>query len=154
MKNFFWRSNYFQAQTTFLHFLAGLPSCFTPGPELFLNGSVYSAVNCIPQSNLSLCCLISISFNSSFRAKVCLQMLKTELRKYICRNFTVQVLVTSSVDGDALSGICYVGNRDLVNLNRFVCGPLIVYLSLGGFFLFLGFINLFRIRTSIKKVTT
>ena len=65
---------------------------------------------------------------------------------------TFQVFVTSAVDGDALAGICFVGSRDVMNLNRFVLVPFIVYLAMGGFFLLLGIVSLFNIRTSIKKV--
>ncbi|XP_026691552.2 frizzled receptor [Ciona intestinalis] len=65
---------------------------------------------------------------------------------------SITVLAMSSVDGDVLSGICFVGNQSTKTLRGFVLAPLVVYLALGGLFLFLGFVNLFRIRTSIKKV--
>jgi len=58
----------------------------------------------------------------------------------------------SRVDGDDLSGICYVGSQDVESLRGFVSIPLLVHLGLGGLFLLLGFVNLFRIRKSIKKV--
>nr|CAB3247788.1 Cifrz Frz5/8 frizzled receptor [Phallusia mammillata] len=64
---------------------------------------------------------------------------------------SITVLAMSSVDGDALSGICYVGNQDSRSLRGFVAIPLLVYLSLGGLFLFLGFLNMFRIRKTIRK---
>lgn len=70
-------------------------------------------------------------------------------------SFTVncsQVLAMSSVDGDALAGICYVGNQDSRSLRGFVAVPLLIYLSLGGLFLFLGFLNMFRIRKTFQKV--
>ncbi|XP_076822038.1 frizzled-5-like isoform X2 [Clavelina lepadiformis] len=65
---------------------------------------------------------------------------------------SITVLAMSRVDGDSLSGICYVGNESTSSLRAFVIAPLLVYLVLGALFLFLGFLNLFRIRTSIKKV--
>ena len=64
----------------------------------------------------------------------------------------MQVLAMSSVDGDALSGICYVGNQSLTNLRVFVIIPLVIYLGIGGLYLILGVMNLFRIRKTIKKV--
>uniref|UniRef100_H2YUB1 Uncharacterized protein n=1 Tax=Ciona savignyi TaxID=51511 RepID=H2YUB1_CIOSA len=65
---------------------------------------------------------------------------------------SITVLAMSSVDGDVLSGICFVGNQNTESLLGFVLAPLVVYLALGGLFLFMGFFNLFRIRNSIKKV--
>jgi len=64
---------------------------------------------------------------------------------------TVTVLLTSSVEGDPVSGICYVGIRNVSNLIIFLLVPLIIYLVLGVSFLSAGFISLFRIRTLIKE---
>ena len=63
---------------------------------------------------------------------------------------TIAVLAMSSVDGDTVSGICYVGNQDLNNLRGFVLIPLSVYLIIGSTFLVAGFVSLFRIRRVIK----
>ncbi|GLV34765.1 frizzled 2 [Carabus blaptoides fortunei] len=64
---------------------------------------------------------------------------------------TVAVLVSTAVDGDPVSGICYVGNMNMENLRTFVLAPLLVYLVLGTTFLFAGFVSLFRIRSVIKQ---
>lgn len=64
---------------------------------------------------------------------------------------TVGVLLSGAVDGDPVSGICYVGNMNMENLRTFVLAPLLVYLLVGTSFLFAGFVSLFRIRSVIKK---
>lgn len=64
---------------------------------------------------------------------------------------SIAVLAMSSVDGDPVGGICYVGNQNLENLRGFVLAPLFVYLVLGTSFLFGGFVSLFRIRNAIKR---
>ncbi|ENN75149.1 frizzled-2 [Dendroctonus ponderosae] len=64
---------------------------------------------------------------------------------------TLGVLLSGAVDGDPVSGICYVGNMNTENLQTFVLGPLVVYLILGTSFLLAGFVSLFRIRSVIKK---
>nr|MBE5725745.1 frizzled 2 [Cucujiformia] len=64
---------------------------------------------------------------------------------------TITVLLSGAVDGDPISGICYVGNMNMENLRIFVLSPLLVYLVLGTSFLLAGFVSLFRIRNVIKK---
>ncbi|CAG9773188.1 unnamed protein product [Ceutorhynchus assimilis] len=64
---------------------------------------------------------------------------------------TLGVLLSGAVDGDPVSGICYVGNMNTVNLQTFVLGPLIIYLILGISFLMAVFVSLFRIRNVIEK---
>ncbi|KAG8429262.1 hypothetical protein GDO86_017122 [Hymenochirus boettgeri] len=64
---------------------------------------------------------------------------------------SIAVLALSSVDGDPVSGICYVGNQNLDNLRGFVLAPLVVYLFTGTMFLLAGFVSLFRIRSVIKQ---
>ncbi|XP_078701261.1 frizzled-8-like [Branchiostoma floridae x Branchiostoma belcheri] len=64
---------------------------------------------------------------------------------------TIAVLAMSSVDGDPVSGICYVGNQNLDNLRGFVLAPLMVYLIIGTSFLLAGFVSLIRIRKVIKQ---
>lgn len=63
---------------------------------------------------------------------------------------TIAVLTMSSVDGDPVAGICYVGNQNINNLRGFVLIPLFVYLIIGSTFLVAGFVSLFRIRNVIK----
>ncbi|XP_043988827.1 frizzled-5 isoform X1 [Gambusia affinis] len=64
---------------------------------------------------------------------------------------SIVVLALSSVDGDPVAGICYVGNQSLENLRGFVLAPLVVYLFTGSLFLLAGFVSLFRIRSIIKQ---
>ncbi|XP_023682428.1 frizzled-5 [Paramormyrops kingsleyae] len=64
---------------------------------------------------------------------------------------SIAVLALSSVDGDPVAGICYVGNQNLDNLRGFVLAPLVVYLFTGSLFLLAGFVSLFRIRSVIKQ---
>uniref|UniRef100_A0A8D3BQD0 Frizzled class receptor 8 n=1 Tax=Scophthalmus maximus TaxID=52904 RepID=A0A8D3BQD0_SCOMX len=44
---------------------------------------------------------------------------------------SIAVLALSSVDGDSVAGICYVGNQNLDNLRGFVLAPLVIYLFIG-----------------------
>lgn len=64
---------------------------------------------------------------------------------------SIIILATSNVDGDHISGICYVGNQNMMNLRGFVLAPLILYLLLGTSFLLAGFVSLFRIRDAIRQ---
>nr|KAG5709749.1 hypothetical protein BaRGS_027774 [Batillaria attramentaria] len=64
---------------------------------------------------------------------------------------SIAVLAMSSVDGDPIVGICFVGNQSLENLRGFVLAPLFVYLIIGTSFLLAGFVSLFRIRSVIKQ---
>ncbi|KAL8592348.1 Frizzled-5 [Nucella lapillus] len=64
---------------------------------------------------------------------------------------SIAVLAMSSVDGDPIAGICFVGNQSLENLRGFVLAPLFVYLIIGMSFLLAGFVSLFRIRSVIKQ---
>ncbi|XP_072542711.1 frizzled-5 [Salminus brasiliensis] len=64
---------------------------------------------------------------------------------------SIAVLALSSVDGDPVAGICYVGNQSLESLRGFVLAPLVVYLFSGSLFLLAGFVSLFRIRSVIKQ---
>ena len=64
---------------------------------------------------------------------------------------SIAVLALSSVDGDPVAGVCFVGNQNLNNLRGFVLAPLCFYLVLGASFLLAGFVSLFRIRNVIKQ---
>lgn len=63
---------------------------------------------------------------------------------------TIAILAMNRVDGDALSGICFVGGNNVGALQGFVIVPLFICLILGTFFLFAGFIALIRIRKVLK----
>jgi frizzled protein 4 len=64
---------------------------------------------------------------------------------------TVLVLIFRKVDGDELTGLCYVGNQDLLALTGFVLGPKFTYLIIGTLFLLAGFIALYRMRLAVHK---
>jgi len=64
---------------------------------------------------------------------------------------TITALAVSAVDGDPVSGICYVGNEDLANLRGFVLGPLCAYLLFGACFLVAGFVAMFRVRQDLRR---
>lgn len=63
---------------------------------------------------------------------------------------TITILATGQVDGDLLTGVCYVGIYSVDALRGFVLAPLFVYLFIGTSFLLAGFVSLFRIRTIMK----
>ena len=67
---------------------------------------------------------------------------------------TMLVLFFNGIDGDSLSGICYVGNTSVTNLRYFVLLPLIIYFIVGVCFLIIGFLNLWGIRSNLKKTDT
>lgn len=63
---------------------------------------------------------------------------------------TISVLALAKVEGDILSGVCFVGQLDTHSLGVFLILPLCIYLSIGALFLLAGFVSLFRIRTVMK----
>lgn len=64
---------------------------------------------------------------------------------------TVLVIVFNAIDGDPITGICYVGNTDLQFQRIFVLFPLLVYFIVGVLFLVIGFCNLWSIRNEVQK---
>ncbi|KAM7365872.1 hypothetical protein PAMP_016765 [Pampus punctatissimus] len=64
---------------------------------------------------------------------------------------TITILAMGQVDGDLLTGVCYVGIYNVDALRGFVLAPLFVYLFIGTSFLLAGFVSLFRIRTVMKQ---
>lgn len=64
---------------------------------------------------------------------------------------TIFILITRKVDGDELTGLCFVGNQDLIALTAFVLGPEFTYLIIGTMFLIAGFVAMFKVRTSIQR---
>jgi len=64
---------------------------------------------------------------------------------------TATALALAAVDGDPVSGICYVGNQNVANLRGFVLGPLCAYLLFGTCFLVAGFVAMFRVRRVIRR---
>lgn len=63
---------------------------------------------------------------------------------------TIAILVLTEVDGDELTGVCFVGLSSDTALRGFVLGPLFVYFFIGIFFLLSGFVSLFRVRSVLK----
>nr|XP_039262264.1 frizzled-4-like [Styela clava] len=64
---------------------------------------------------------------------------------------TIIILVMRQVDGDELTGLCYVGNQNTDALTGFVLAPLFTYLVIGTSFLLAGFVSLFRIKKFMKQ---
>ncbi|XP_059149516.1 frizzled-9-like [Physella acuta] len=64
---------------------------------------------------------------------------------------TIIILTMRRVDGDEVTGMCYVGNQDPVALTAFVLVPLILYLIAGFVFILAGFAAMFRIRNDLKQ---
>lgn len=64
---------------------------------------------------------------------------------------TIVVLAIRQVDGDELTGTCYVGSQDSTALAGFVLAPLTVYLTIGTAFIGLGFLALFGVRHDLKR---
>lgn len=65
---------------------------------------------------------------------------------------TLTVVAMGQVEGDMLTGVCYVGVYSVDALRAFVLVPLILYLFTGTSFLLAGFASLLRIRTIMKHV--
>ena len=63
---------------------------------------------------------------------------------------TIAILAMNQVDGDLLSGICFVGGKNLQALRGFLLAPLFFYLVVGSIFLLAGFVALIRIRKVLK----
>lgn len=63
---------------------------------------------------------------------------------------TIIILATKNVEGDVMTGVCFVGLWNVQALQGFVLAPLFFYLVLGTAFLLTGFVSLFRIRTIMK----
>ena len=63
---------------------------------------------------------------------------------------TIAILLMTKVDGDELSGVCFVGLSDLSALRGYVLVPLFVYFFVGATFLLAGFVSLFRVRSVLK----
>lgn len=64
---------------------------------------------------------------------------------------TIVILTLRHVDGDELTGLCYVGNQNPNALMTFVLVPLLAYLVLGSAFILAGFLALIRIRKDLKQ---
>uniref|UniRef100_A0A4W5N383 Frizzled class receptor 2 n=1 Tax=Hucho hucho TaxID=62062 RepID=A0A4W5N383_9TELE len=63
---------------------------------------------------------------------------------------TISILAMGQIEGDVLSGVCFVGLNSLNPIRGFVLAPLFIYLFIGTSFLLAGFVSLFRIRTIMK----
>ncbi|XP_072035921.1 frizzled-9-like [Amphiura filiformis] len=64
---------------------------------------------------------------------------------------TIIVLTLRRMDGDELTGMCYVGNQDIGALTGFVLAPLFIYFAIGTLFIVSGFVYMFRIRKVMKS---
>lgn len=64
---------------------------------------------------------------------------------------TIVILAMARIEGDVLSGVCFVGVYDSQPLLWFVIIPLVTFLLAGTGFLIAGFIAMFHIRTVVKN---
>ncbi|XP_013383285.1 frizzled-9 [Lingula anatina] len=64
---------------------------------------------------------------------------------------TIIILTMRRVDGDELTGLCYVGHQDKTALTAFVLAPLFTYLLLGTAFILAGFVAMVHIRKNLKN---
>lgn len=64
--------------------------------------------------------------------------------------FTIIVLTLRHVDGDELTGLCYVGQQDPNALLYFVIIPLSVFSGVGALVLLLGFVSMTGIRSDLR----
>lgn len=67
---------------------------------------------------------------------------------------TITVLAMGKIEGDSLSGVCYVGFWNQEAINSFVIIPVMICLIIGFLFLLFGFISLWNIRTLMKMEST
>jgi frizzled protein 1/7 len=59
--------------------------------------------------------------------------------------------VLKKVEGDVLTGTCFVGLWDVWSLRWLLITPLLIYLTVGTLFLALGLFSLIKIRTLMKQ---
>ena len=59
--------------------------------------------------------------------------------------------VLKKVEGDVLTGTCFVGLWDVWSLRWLLISPLVVYISIGTIFLAMGLFSLIKIRTLMKQ---
>jgi len=64
---------------------------------------------------------------------------------------TITALALRRVDGDELTGLCYVGNQDSTALAAFVVAPTALYLLVGAAFIIVGFLSLRSVRRDLKQ---
>lgn len=64
---------------------------------------------------------------------------------------TIVILALRRVDGEELTGLCYVGSRDDRAMAAFLLAPMAVYLVVGIGFTAAGFVAVCRIRLDLKK---
>ena len=64
---------------------------------------------------------------------------------------TIVILTMRRVDGEELTGLCYVGNQDKASMVGFVLAPLLAYLFIGTIFILAGFVAMMRIRQDLKQ---
>nr|XP_057940064.1 frizzled-7-like [Doryrhamphus excisus] len=62
---------------------------------------------------------------------------------------TLAIVAMGQVEGDLLTGLCYVGVYNVGALRGFVMTPLLIYLVAGTSFLVAGFVSLVRIRSIV-----
>lgn len=64
---------------------------------------------------------------------------------------TISVLALGKIEGDPLSGVCFVGQYDTISLQTFLLWPQLILICIGFVFLILGFLSMYRIRLVVKN---
>jgi len=64
---------------------------------------------------------------------------------------TISVLALGKIEGDPLSGVCFVGQYDTVSLQTFLLWPQLILICIGFVFLICGFLSMYRIRMVVKN---
>lgn len=67
---------------------------------------------------------------------------------------SITILWIGAVDGDPISGVCSVGNQNIIYLLWYVIIPQTLYLALGAVLLIAGFTSLVHIRSVVKRQAT
>ncbi|CAK9291814.1 unnamed protein product [Gordionus sp. m RMFG-2023] len=62
----------------------------------------------------------------------------------------IAAIATRKIEGDPLSGTCFIGLTDMSALKGFLLVPIVAYLICGMTFLLAGFFSVFRVRTVMK----
>jgi len=64
---------------------------------------------------------------------------------------TIVVLISGKIEGDVLSGVCFVGIYNSTDLRNFLLIPLTIYLATGTVFLIAGFHAMYNIRNQMRS---
>jgi len=146
-----------QAQSTSLVARAGMPASGASESSSVLCTSVFVLIYFFSMSSSVWWVILTFTWFLSAGLKWATESISRYSSVYHCLAWilpmitTVAVLVTSSVSGDPVGGLCQVGTSSPASFLGLMLIPLLVYLLLGISFLAAGFISLFKIRNVIKE---